>query len=192
MNVIRNILAVIGLLVLISAGAATIGTASILSEFNPKAPQTYAAFAERLLEKKDPGVAMVYSIPVKEGIGYEDLLRSFKSLSKQNNVLFSGVRPFYKQLEARSGKPHRKIAFVAFCHPHSGDLISDYNDAYTAFMPSRVAIVEDKKGKFWLHTMRIDLMLYGGKPLSPELEAEGLHVWNTTRDMMLAAAEGEF
>jgi len=192
MAVIRNILAVFGLIVILAGGVASIGAASILSEFNPKAPAAYAAFASRLLESKDPGVAMVYSIPVKEGITYEDLKRSFKSLAKQSNVLYSGERPFYKQLEARSGKPHRIISFLAFCHPQSGQMISDYNDAYTAFMPSRVAIVEDKSGKLWLHTMRVDLMLYGGKPLPPELTAEGLHVWETTRDMMIAAAAGEF
>ena len=192
MTRIKNILAVFGLIVLLAGGVVSIGAASILSEFNPDAPSAYAAFVSRLLESKDPGVALVYSIPVKEGITYEDLKRSFKSLAKQNNVLFSGERPFYKQLEARSGKPHRIISFLAFCHPHSGEMISDYNDAYTAFMPSRVAIVEDKHGKLWLHTMRVDLMIYGGKPLPPELEAEGLHVWETTRDMMLAAAQGEF
>jgi hypothetical protein len=189
---IRNILAVVGLITVVVGSVITVKAASVLSEFNPKAPSTYAAFVGRLLESKDPGVALDYAVPVKEGVTYEDLKSSFKSLAKQNNVLYTGERPFYKQLEARTGKPHRLISFLSFCHPQSGQIISDYNDAYTSFMPSRIAVVEDKSGKLWLHTMRVDLMIYGGKTLPPEVKAEGLHVWETTRDMMLAAADGEF
>ena len=192
MAVIKNILAVFGLIVILAGGVISISAASIMSEFSPDAPSAYAAFVSRLLASKDPGVSLVYSVPVKEGITYDSLKKSFKSLAKQNNVLYTGERDFYKQLEARSGKPHRLISFISFCHPKSGEMISDYNDAYTAFMPSRIAVVEDKHGKLWLHTMRLDLMIYGGKPLPPELKAEGLHVWNTTRDIMLAAAAGDF
>jgi uncharacterized protein (DUF302 family) len=71
-------------------------------------------------------------------------------------------------------------------------MMIDYNDKYSAYMPCRIAIVEDKSGQVWLHSMNLDLMIYGGKPLPPELKAQALKVRNTLYGIMKAAAEGDF
>lgn len=192
MKIIKNILAVIGLVVIVAGGIVSYKVVALESEFNSNAPSVYVKFVNRLLESKDPGVSLDYAVPVKEGISHHDVKESLINLAKQDNVLYTGEHPFYKQVEASTGKPYRYINFLSFCHPHSGKMVLDYQDAYSSFMPSRIAIVEDKTGKLWLHTMRLDLVIYGGKPLSPELKNEALKVWNTTRDMMDRAAEGEF
>lgn len=188
----RKLLAVIGLVIFMAGGAITYKATALLSEFDPEAVGVYTDFASQLLESKDPGVPMVYSLPVEEGITPDEVKKSLQSLARQHNVLYTGENPFYKQLEARSGKPHRYINFLSFCHPQSGEVVLDYKDIYSAFMPSRIAIVEDKSGKLWLHTMRLDLMIYGGRPLPPELKKEALHVWNSTREIMQGAAAGDF
>ena len=59
-------------------------------------------------------------------------------------------------------------------------------------MPCRIAVVEDKEGKLWLHSMNLDLMIHGGKELPPELKKEAQRVRQVIFSMMEGAAAGEF
>lgn len=217
MGWIRNILALIGLLVLVGSGAMYITVAPAITivsetfakvkvdpwglmakaapavaEFDAKYLETYIQFADKLLTTKDPGTAMVYSVRVKDGVSVEDVKESMKSLANAKNFLFVGEAPFYKQVQAITGKPYRHIAFMSFCDAKVGKLMADYNDVYTAFMPCRISVVEDAKGKLWLHTMSLDLMIYGGKELPPELKKEAARVWKVIQEIMQGAAAGEF
>jgi len=68
----------------------------------------------------------------------------------------------------------------------------EYRDQYSGFMPCRIALVEDKNGKLWLHSMNLDLMIYGGNALPPDLKAAALRVRDTIKSIMEGAAKGEF
>ncbi|MBF0153458.1 MAG: DUF302 domain-containing protein [Magnetococcales bacterium] len=194
MAVIRNLLALLGLLALVAGvvGYGMIGP--VLGEFDPEFIGVYGQFAQKLLKTKDPGSTMVYSVPVKEGVSVEDVKESLKSLAAERNFLFVGEAPFYKQVEATTGKPYRHIAFMSFCDAKVGKMMADYNDVYTAFMPCRVSVVEDKTkpGKYWLHTMSLDMMIHGGKELPPELKREAQRIWKTMQEIMNGAAGGQF
>ena len=192
MSVIKNVFAVIGLILLLAVGVIFIKMQSVMSEFDPHAIGVYKDFASKLLEHKDPGVAMMYSVPVEEGITVDDVKESLKSIASERNFLFAGESPFYKQVEAITGKPYRYINFMSFCDAKVGKMMADYRDAYTGFMPCRIAIVEDKEGKLWLHSLNLEFMIYGGKELPSELQKEALRVWKNIKDMMDGAAEGAF
>ncbi len=192
MSIIRNILALIGLLVLIAAGYLFVRVAPELAEFDPAAVGIYTNFAADLLEAKDPAVVMIYKVQVQEGLTPEDVIESLKSLASSRNFLFVGEAPFYKQVEAVTGEPYRHITFMSFCDAAVGKMMADYRDSYTGFMPCRIAVVEDMKGRLWLHAMNLELMIYGGRTLPPELKKEAIRVWDTMREMMEGAAEGEF
>ncbi|MBF0589564.1 MAG: DUF302 domain-containing protein [Magnetococcales bacterium] len=192
MAVLRNLLALVGLVVVIGGIylAGTLGP--ILSEFDPGFKKTYVAFAQKLLDTKDPGDAMVYKVPVQEGISTDDVKESLKSLATERDFLFVGDAPFYKQVEAVTGKPFRHVSFMSFCDVMVGKMMLEYNPAYTAFMPCRISLVEDEKGNLALYTMALDMMIHGGKELPPELKKEALRVWQVIKDMMQGAAAGEF
>ncbi len=192
MGLLRNLLALVGLLVVVGGIflGATLGPT--ISEFDPGFKETYAAFAQKLLETKDPGSAMVYTVEVQEGISTDDVKESLKSLATERDFLFVGDAPFYKQVEAVTGKEYRHVSFMSFCDVMVGKMMLEYNSAYTAFMPCRIALVEDEQGKLKLHTMALDMMIYGGKELPPELKKEALRVWQVIKEMMQGAAAGEF
>lgn len=192
MGFIRNLLAVIGLVVVVAGGGIAFKASAMLSEFDPDFLSTYSDFAKRLLETKDPGVSMMYSVQVNEGITPDEVKESLQSLANQKDFLYTGEAPFYKQVEAITGEPYRYINFLSFCDAQVGKMMADYRDAYTGFMPCRIAVVEDQAGKLWMHTMNLDLMIYGGKPLPADLKAEALRVWQNIRDIMAGAAEGDF
>ena len=192
MGTIRNILALIGLVVVVGIGFAVTKAWPALSQFDPGSARVYMDFSKALLEKQDPGVAMMYSLEVQDGVSVDDVKDSLKSIATERNFLFVGESPFYKQVEAITGEPYRYVNFMSFCDAKVGKLMADYRDAYTGFMPCRIAVVEDLQGKLWLHTMNLDMMIYGGKKLPPELKTEALRVWGNIKAMMQGAAAGEF
>jgi uncharacterized protein (DUF302 family) len=91
-----------------------------------------------------------------------------------------------------TGESYRYINFLSFCSAKVGRQMLDYQDPYSGFMPCRIALVEDKQGKLWLYSMNLDLMIHGGKELPPELKEGALLVRKNIREMMQAAAAGEF
>ncbi len=192
MNLIRNLLAVIGLitLVVVGVGAAMLGPK--LAGFDPGFPKAYAQFAGRLLETGDPGVAMMWEIPVEEGLSTDDVVESLKSLATSDNLLFVGESPFYKQVQAITGEPYRYVNFLSFCDAQVGRMMLEYRDHYSGFMPCRIALVEDSEGNLRLYSMNLDLMIHGGQPLPPELKSEAMRVRNSIRAIMQGAAAGEF
>ncbi|KAF0138646.1 MAG: hypothetical protein FD153_1192 [Rhodospirillaceae bacterium] len=192
MQFIKNILAIIGLIAIILGVGGYLKARSIIAEFDEGMIATYTAFAETLLRTRDPGEAMVLAVPVKEGLSSADVKESMKSLANTRNFLFVGEAPFYKQVEAVTDQPYRHVSFLSFCDARVGKLMADYNSAYTAFMPCRIAVVEDPQGKLWLYTMRLDMMIHGGKPLPPELRKEALRVWQVIQEVMHGAANGDF
>ncbi|MEO5377030.1 MAG: DUF302 domain-containing protein [Magnetococcus sp. DMHC-6] len=193
MVILRSILAVIGLLVVLGGGYGFAKMAPVLSKMDPDYKEMYIGFATRLLESMDPGVAMTWAVPVENpDLSAEDIKESLKSLASARNFLFVGEAKFYKQVEAVTGQPYRHIEFLSFCDARVGKMMADYQDAYTAFMPCRIALVQDKQGKFWLYSMNLDMMIHGGKELPAELRKEALRVRNVIKDIMTDAAKGEF
>ncbi len=191
MNILKNILALIGLATLVALGAAYAGFGTRLADFDPDFARVYGEMGSRLLETGDPGVAMMWSVPVKEGLTPEEVIDSMKSLATERNFLFVGESPFYKQVEAITGEKYRYVNFLSFCDAQVGKAMLEYRDQYSGFMPCRIALVEDKDGKLWLHSMNLDMMIFGGTKLPPDLKESALQVRDTVREIMDGAAAGE-
>jgi uncharacterized protein (DUF302 family) len=68
----------------------------------------------------------------------------------------------------------------------------DYSDAFSAYLPCRIALVEDKTGQLWLYTLNMDMMIHGGTELPPELFEEANQVKDIILDIMNRGAEGDF
>lgn len=192
MRFVRNLLAVIGLLTVATVLIGAIAIGPRLAEFDPDFPKVYAAFADKLLSTGDPGVAMMWSVPVNEELSAEDVIESLKSLATSNNLLFVGESPFYKQVQAITGEDYRYVNFLSFCDAQVGKMMLEYRDQYSGFMPCRIALVEDRTGNLALYSMNLDLMIHGGKALPPDLKEGALRVRDTIRKIMDGAAAGEF
>ena len=192
MKLLRNLFALIGLIAVIAAGYAYARLAPALSEFDSEFLDVYQEFAGKLLETGDPGVSMMWSVQVDEGLSAEDVIESMKSLATSRNFLFVGESPFYKQIQAITGEEYRYVNFLSFCDARVGKMMLEYRDQYSGFMPCRIAIVEDRDGGLWLYSMNLDLMIHGGKSLPPELKESALRVRDTIQEIMNGAAKGEF
>jgi uncharacterized protein (DUF302 family) len=115
-----------------------------------------------------------------------------KSVASEHNIKNVGELPLYKEVEAMSGKPYRYTKIFMFCNALTAAKMMDYNDAFSAYLPCRVSLIEDKTGKLWIYTMNMDLMIHGGRPLPPALKKEAEQVKTIITDIMNRGATGEF
>ena len=192
MRSLRNLLAVIGLISLLAGIWGLLHIWSATRDFDPDAVALYQEFVGDLLKTGDLADAFVWEVPVEEGVSAEDVKDSMKSLAVSRNFLFVNDSPFYKQAEAVTGKAYRHVSFMQFCDVRVGMKMLDYNNAYSAFMPCVISVVEDEQGKTWLYAMNMDFLIHGARELPPELKADALRVRRVMREIMEGAARGEF
>jgi len=192
MKLIRNLFALIGLIAVAAVGFAYVRLAPMLSEFDSEFLTVYTDLGTKLLETGDPGVSMMWAVPVEDGLSAEEVIDSLKSLATSRSFLFVGESPFYKQIKAITGENYRYVNFLSFCDANVGKMMLEYRDQYSGFMPCRIAIVEDNKGKLWLYSMNLNLMIHGGKTLPPELKENAMRIRDTIQEIMQGAAKGEF
>jgi hypothetical protein len=192
LNILRNILAIIGAAAIIAGLAGFVAAQNFLGKLDPEAPAMYTEFAKRYMENLDPAIAMVRKVRVEDGLSIDDVIDSMKSLAAGHNMLYVGDAPFSRQVEAVTGEPYRYVNFFSFCDVGVGAMMADYHNAYTAFMPCRIALVQDDDGTLWLQMMDLDMMIYGGKPLPPDLREGALWVSATLNDILEGAARGDF
>ncbi len=195
MKVIWNLLALIGLAVVVALiiGLVKLGPdLSRLSKFDDKAAATYAAMGRTLLETGSAAEATVWKVPVKDGLTAEDVEQTMRFVANEHNIKNVGELPLYKEVEAMSGKPFRFLKIYMFCNAMTAAKMVELSDAFSAYLPCRISMVEDPQGKLWLYTLNMDLMIHGGEPLTPELTKEAKQVKKTILDIMNRGASGDF
>lgn len=194
-KILWNLLALLGLALvalLIFAIVRTGPAITNLAEFDPGALRTYGEIAQKLVITGSGPEATVWKVPVQEGLTPEEVEDTMRFVANENNIKNVGELPLYKEVEAMTGKPFRFLKIYMFCNAMTAARMLEVNDAFSAYLPCRITMVEDKEGKLWLYTLNMDLMIYGGKVLPDELRAEAIKVKEIILDIMNRGATGEF
>lgn len=192
---LRNILALIGLVAVIGGGymyASHGGTYSQFATFDPKAGETYKEMVDKLMATGNPAEATVWKAKVKEGITFEEAEQTIKSVATELNIKDVGALPLGDQVTAMMGKKWRKLGIYLFCNPLTAAKMIDYSDAFSAYLPCRISLLEDKTGKLWIYTLNMDMMIHGGKPLPKELKEEAEGVKKIMLGILERGAKGDF
>ena len=192
MRFIKNIFALIGLLAVIVAIGVYAKFNSAMSAFDPEAKTTFMEFAQATLKDKSAAEASIWKIPVDDGLSPQDVEETMKFVANEHNMSNVGELPLSKDIEAKLGKSYRFVKIFLFCNSLTAAKMLDYSDAYSAYLPCRITLIEDKEGKLWLITLNMDMMIYGGEPLPPELKTEAMKVKEYILDIMKRGATGAF
>lgn len=128
-------------------------------------------------------------IQVQDGISFDDAVESLKLRANQHNLKFVGGNPIYKEIEALTGKPAKRMEIFNFCDGLTANKMLTADPMMIAFMPCRIAILEDKDGKRWVISMMMDLKLIKAMPADTRQSAE--KVMAAMKDMMVAASKGD-
>lgn len=191
-RLLRNLLAIVGLAAVVAAGMMYPQIKKFQTDFDPGAFSTYKELVGKVLEKGNAVEATTWKYKLQEGVSIQDAIDSMKIAANSHNIKNVGELPLYKEVEAMTGTPYRHAQIFMFCNAVTAAKMMDYNDAYSAYLPCRVALVEDKQGQAWLYSLNMDLMIYGGEPLPPELKEEAMNVKKIILDIMQKGAAGDF
>ncbi|MES9899761.1 MAG: DUF302 domain-containing protein [Sedimenticola sp.] len=189
---IKNLFALVGFVVVVASVVLGIKAKDIASGFDPKAPEVYLELIENVLTTKSAAEATVWKVPVAEGLSTDEVEEAMKLVANELNIANVGELPLYKDVTAKLGKEYRFVQIYMFCNSLTAAMMLDYNDTFSAYLPCRITMVEDKAGKLWLMALNMDLMIYGGEPLPPTLKEEAIRVKEIILEVMNRAAEGEF
>jgi len=192
---IWNLLALIGLLLITGViyMATQLGDGLVnLRSFDEKAPAVYLDMAKKLIETANPAEATIWKVPVKEGLGWEDVEQTMHFVANEHNLKNVGELPLSEQVEAMTGQPQRFLKIYMFCNPLTAAHMFDYSVAFSAYLPCRISLIEDKQGKLWLYTLNMDMMIHGGKVMPEGLQEEAIAIKDSILDIMNRGATGEF
>ncbi len=91
----------------------------------------------------------IYEVPVEDGVSYQDLVDSLKSLSEGMNFVNPANFPIGDHMKQRGVDPQGIKEVRSFCNLSMGtEIILDHPE-FLVFAPCRVAIYE-KQGKLYL------------------------------------------
>ncbi len=148
-------------------------------------------------EKRVAPTAMQFEIEqtvvkqqLAEGVSADDAIEALKSKAVEVNMKFVAHQPLSKELEAR-GVESGRLEIFQFCNPLDANEMVKYNPVFAAYMPCRIALVEDQDGKIWLMMLNLD-MLINSTPLPPELKKIAEKVNSKLTQILEAGATGEF
>jgi uncharacterized protein (DUF302 family) len=195
MGFIRNILAIIGLIAIVAGGYAYSkfgGEMAALNKLDPEAKTLYMNMWNKLKETGNSADATVWKRQIEDGVSPEDAAEAMSSVATELNIKAVGILPLSKEVEAKTDQKQRLLTIYQYCNPLTAMKMVEYSDAFSAYLPCRIAMIEDKEGKFWLYSLDMDLMIHGGTTLPEDLLKEANAVKNVILKLMEAGATGAF
>lgn len=192
---IRNIFAfmgVISILLLVLLGLKVFPVIQKLSDFDPHAVKLYFDIAQRALDERSGVDAMVIRVPVKKGVSPVDVDDSIKIIADELEIKNVGELPMYKEVQKLSGVSFRYAKIYLLCDAMIAASLLNHSDGFSSYLPCRISVIEDADGQLWLYTLNMDIMIYGGRPLPPELKKDAIKIRDTILEIMHRAAVGDF
>ncbi|NOZ37787.1 MAG: DUF302 domain-containing protein [Gammaproteobacteria bacterium] len=132
----------------------------------------------------------VSKLPLADDVSADDAIVALKSKAIELNMKFVAHQPLSKELKARGIKSGR-LEIFQFCNPADAHKMVEFNPIFAAYMPCRIALVEDGNGKVWLMMINLD-MLINNTDLPPKLKTIAKRINKTLIQIMEAGASGDF
>jgi uncharacterized protein (DUF302 family) len=132
----------------------------------------------------------VLKMELAEGVTPDAAAEAMLSKAAEINMKLVGQLNVSEEVRSRGIKAPR-LQIFQFCNPEDAIRMVEFNTIYAAYMPCRIALVEDNQGKVWLEMLNLDMIIQA-YPLPPELQALALNVNGQMLDIITAGATGEF
>lgn len=133
-------------------------------------------------------VQTVIKMPVT--VPLDDAVESMKLRANGLNMKLVAELPLSKQVEAMTGKPTRRMTIYQFCDALTAKQMVDFSIDFAAYLPCRIALIEDEKGKGWLVMTNLDILIQSAK-LNPALSKKATEVRDNLMSIMRAGANGD-
>ena len=160
-----------------------------------QSPQAINSIANtRGLPAIDPNTA-IFEIPVKEGVSYQDVMDSLKSLSEGMNFVNPANFPIGEHMKLRGIDPQGVKEVHSFCNLSMGtEIILDHPE-FLVFAPCRIALYEklndSKKKTLFIGLDRPTYDLKSIKNPTPRAIKSAKQLEDALIDLMVKASQGE-
>ena len=147
-------------------------------------------------QAKDPDVEMfdisqtVIKMALADGVTWDAASEAMMSKAAELNMKLVGRQNVGKELQAR-GIPSPNLEIFQFCDPEDAMKMVAFNTIYAAYMPCRIALVEDSNKRNWLLMLNLD-MIINAFSLPAELQAIAIGVNGEMLSILTAGATGSF
>jgi uncharacterized protein (DUF302 family) len=201
MNIIKNLLIVIGAIstyYMVSLQVQYGVTTKVIQEMisptlHPEAmAKVYMPMTNKLLDTGDITMASIVRIKIDDDVSNADVEEAMESIATAESIRSVGMLPLSEMVELQTGEKQRFLKIFQYCSPRTAMIMVDHSDAFSAYLPCRIALIEDKSGQRWLYTLDMDFMIYGGAPLPPELLKKALEVKRVISAIQKGGAKGDF
>ncbi len=132
----------------------------------------------------------VLKMPLDKGVSVRDAHMSINLKAEELNMKKVGYLPVSNELRARGLNP-RHLEIFQFCNPEDAMKMVEFNTIYAAFMPCRIALVEDKQGHLWLQMINLD-MIIDKYPLPENLRKIAITINAQMLAIITAGVKGSF
>ena len=132
----------------------------------------------------------VVKMPLAKGVSMNDAVEAMKIRANTLNIKLVAELPLSKQIEAMGGKS-RRIEIYQFCDALTAQKMVEHDIHFAAYLPCRIALVEDAKGQAWLVMMNLDLFIQSPK-LDKALKGDAIAVRDSLLEIMQAGATGNW
>ena len=188
---IKNILALIGALVLVGAIGGYAKFGGDVAKLDKGALPAYMDMFANVMKDGDPAKAMMKEFKVDEDVSNEDVAESINALAEEYNMRITGdIKMFTKEDAKPNEVKHTRI--FSLCSLHIAKIFLNHSRYFGGFMPCRVMLVEYGNGKRFLVTMDLELAIHGGAPLGEEMLELATHVQKAMTEIPARAAKGDF
>jgi uncharacterized protein (DUF302 family) len=132
----------------------------------------------------------VLKIGLADGVGPDDAIEAMNSKAAELNMKLVGHQNVGAELEAR-GIESPRLEIFQYCRPEDAVKMVRFNTIYAAYMPCRIALVQDGDGRYWLEMLNLD-MIINAYELPPDLQAIAITVNGEMLSIITAGATGAF
>ncbi|TEU21351.1 MAG: DUF302 domain-containing protein [Gammaproteobacteria bacterium] len=154
--------------------------------------KVYMPMTNKLLDTGDITMASIVRVKVADDVTNEDVEEAMESIATAEGIRSVGMLPLSDMVELQTGEKQRFLKIYQYCSPRTAMVMVDHSDAFAAYLPCRIALIEDKEGQRWLYTLDMNAMIYGGAPLPDHLYEKALEVKRVITVIQEGGAEGDF
>ena len=154
--------------------------------------KVYMPMTNTLLDTGDITMASIVRVKVADDVSNEDVEEAMESIATAEGIRSVGMLPLSEMVELQTGEKQRFLKIFQYCSPRTAMVMVDHSDAFAAYLPCRIALIEDKNKQRWLYTLDMNAMIYGGAPLPDDLLEKALEVKRVITAIQEGGAEGDF
>jgi len=132
----------------------------------------------------------VVKVKLADGVSADDAIDALQSRAITLNMKQVAHQPLSKELHAR-GIDSGRLEIFQFCNPEDAYKMVKFNPIFAAYMPCRIALVEEEDGTTSLMMINLN-MLINNTELPPKLKEMATKINNNLMEIMQAGATGAF